>query len=737
MLEEFLEGEELSLLALCDGEHVVPLAPAQDYKRIFDGDEGPNTGGMGSYSPVPGLRRRRASRRSSTRSTSPIVDELRRRGTPFHGVLYAGLMMTADGPQGARVQRPLRRPRDPGGAAAAALRPARALLAAREPGGLGGRRAEFGERLGGDASCSPRAGYPESSSKGDVITRPRRGRRRASRSPTPAPPSADGEIVTAGGRVLNVTGARRRPRPRRASAPTRRPSDRVRRQADAHRHRARAVERVGLRSRAMESGDRAEYRARPAPRPARPMPEVEAAFEEIEVDAPRVGIIMGSKNDMPKMEPAGKELEERGHPLRGPRDERPPRPGDGRATTAKNARMRGLRVIIAGAGLSAALPGVVAAHTDLPVIGVPLTRRHRSSAASTRCSSVAQMPPGRPGRLRRRRQRQERRPCSRRASSDGVIERYTRPEMGAVWIRAGASWTTWLAGRAGRGRGAGRARAWSRPRTPPALPRAGRVHGRGGEGARAGHRPRRRRVRRRASPARSASAGRWIHYGLTSSDVLDTALGLQLARGRRRSSSAARATTATRSSRGRASTRDTLCVGRTHGVHAEPTTFGLQARRLRLRGATATSSGCERAFEQARGRRALRRGRHLRRRSARESRRACWSGSACAREDVSTQVVPRDRHAELLERDRARRRRARALRDRGPPPAAHRGARGRGAVRAGRRRARRRCRTSATRSSPSASPASRGVLRGYAQAGLENVALWHERDISHSSAPSA
>ena len=81
VLEEFLAGEELSLLALCDGERAVPLAPAQDYKRIFDGDEGPNTGGMGSYSPVPGIDSDRASE-IAERVHQPIVDELRRRGTP-------------------------------------------------------------------------------------------------------------------------------------------------------------------------------------------------------------------------------------------------------------------------------------------------------------------------------------------------------------------------------------------------------------------------------------------------------------------------------------------------------------------------------------------------------------------------------------------------------------------------------------------------------------------------------
>ncbi|MFI5123348.1 MAG: phosphoribosylamine--glycine ligase, partial [Vicinamibacteria bacterium] len=89
VLEEFLEGEELSLLALCDGENVLPLAPAQDYKRIFDRDQGPNTGGMGSYSPVPGFDPATVTEIVDA-VHRPIVELMGRRGTPFHGVLYAG-----------------------------------------------------------------------------------------------------------------------------------------------------------------------------------------------------------------------------------------------------------------------------------------------------------------------------------------------------------------------------------------------------------------------------------------------------------------------------------------------------------------------------------------------------------------------------------------------------------------------------------------------------------------------
>jgi 5-(carboxyamino)imidazole ribonucleotide mutase len=118
-------------------------------------------------------------------------------------------------------------------------------------------------------------------------------------------------------------------------------------------------------------------------------------FADIEVDAPRVGIVMGSKSDMPAMEAAAKELEQRGilHEVRVMSAHRDP---EVVADYAKNAKLRGLRVIIAGAGLSAALPGVVAAHTPLPVIGVPLTSSRSVAGGLDALLSIAQMPPGVP-----------------------------------------------------------------------------------------------------------------------------------------------------------------------------------------------------------------------------------------------------------------------------------------------------------------------------------------------------
>jgi phosphoribosylamine--glycine ligase len=204
VLEEFLEGEELSLLALCDGERAVPLAPAQDYKRIFDGDEGPNTGGMGSYSPVPGIDAQRA-RELAAQVHQPIVDELRRRGTPFHGVLYAGLMLAPDG--SAKVLEYNARFGDP--ETQAVLPRLRSdllelLEAATRPGGLAGVEPDWSDDWAVTVVLASK-GYPESSSSGDVISG-LDAVEGADVFHAGTAGRADGEIVTAGGRVLGITG---------------------------------------------------------------------------------------------------------------------------------------------------------------------------------------------------------------------------------------------------------------------------------------------------------------------------------------------------------------------------------------------------------------------------------------------------------------------------------------------------------------------------------------------------
>jgi phosphoribosylamine--glycine ligase len=174
------------------------MAPAQDYKRIFDGDEGPNTGGMGSYSPVPDVDDVEA---IAAAVHQPVVDELARRGTPFHGVLYAGLMMTADGP---KVLEYNVRFGDP--ETQAVLPRLRSdlldlLTRATRPGGLADAQLDWDERYAVTVVLAS-AGYPESSSSGDVITGADQDAVEVTHAGTAL---RGGQLVTAGGRVLNVT----------------------------------------------------------------------------------------------------------------------------------------------------------------------------------------------------------------------------------------------------------------------------------------------------------------------------------------------------------------------------------------------------------------------------------------------------------------------------------------------------------------------------------------------------
>lgn len=202
IVEELLTGEELSLLALCDGLHALPMAPARDFKRAFDGDLGPNTGGMGSYSPLGDISPSTVEELAAT-VHQPVVDLMRERSTPFHGVLYAGLMLTPDGP---RVLEFNARFGDP--ETQAVLPRLRSdllalLLAATQPGGLEGAVLDWTDDWAVTLVLAS-AGYPASSSTGDEI-----------HGLPDVPPGIeithagtahhDGAIVTAGGRVLNVT----------------------------------------------------------------------------------------------------------------------------------------------------------------------------------------------------------------------------------------------------------------------------------------------------------------------------------------------------------------------------------------------------------------------------------------------------------------------------------------------------------------------------------------------------
>ena len=351
VIEELLEGEEVSLFALSDGVRVVPLGAAQDFKRIGDGDSGPNTGGMGAYSPVPWFDGRRRARRAVHK---PVIDELARRGTPFVGCLFAGLMLTADGPKvlefNARFGDPETQvllPRLEGDLLE--------LLLGAAVGDLSGAAAGSERRRGGDR----RAGRAR-------LPRPQRLRRRRHQ-----------------GR-RECRGRRRARLPRRHCG-TRRHGGHERRQ-NPLRDRYSEQPWRDARARAYAAVELISFEGRPVP---------DATSRRWQWLSPSSGILVGSESDRARMQAALDELDARGiawefevRSAHGCRTRWP--------STLKSAQGRGLKVLICGAGLAAALPGVVAAHTELPVIGVPLRSSMSVLDGLDALLSIVQMPPGVP-----------------------------------------------------------------------------------------------------------------------------------------------------------------------------------------------------------------------------------------------------------------------------------------------------------------------------------------------------
>jgi phosphoribosylamine---glycine ligase len=213
VIEAFLDGPERSLFAVCDGDDAVLLAPAQDHKRARDGDEGPNTGGMGAFCPVAGFSLADA-HVTELRDTVvlPILRELSRRGTPFRGLLYAGLVDTAEGPKvleyNVRFGDPETQvvlPRLTSSLVALLWASATGSAAARD--GVASVPVTFGD----DAAVTvvlASAGYPETSRSGDVIDGTESAAALDGVQVVHAGTAVDaqGRLVTDGGRVLAVTG---------------------------------------------------------------------------------------------------------------------------------------------------------------------------------------------------------------------------------------------------------------------------------------------------------------------------------------------------------------------------------------------------------------------------------------------------------------------------------------------------------------------------------------------------
>lgn len=353
VVEECLKGEEASFIALTDGKTVLPLPESQDHKRIFDNDEGPNTGGMGAYSPAPVLDHM-LRQKAMNEVMIPAVEGMAKEGTPFKGVLYAGLMVDKDQIKvlefNTRLGDPETQP--------ILMRLENDLVPLMEAccdGTLHQHSTKIDPRAAMCVVISS-GGYPGSYETGEEIF----GLDEANQVQDTVVFHAgtalkEGKVVTAGGRVLGVTSL----------------GQTVKRAIEKAYD---ACEKISFNHHFYRKDIGAK------------------ALNRLSIP-PRVGVIMGSDSDFPVMEKALSILKKFDIPytVTVASAHRTP---DRATEFAGEAKRKGIKVIICGAGHAAHLAGVIAAHTTLPVLGVPID----SSALQGMDSLLAtvQMPPGIP-----------------------------------------------------------------------------------------------------------------------------------------------------------------------------------------------------------------------------------------------------------------------------------------------------------------------------------------------------
>ncbi len=353
IVEDFLTGEEASFMAITDGRHVLPLATSQDHKPVFDFDRGPNTGGMGAYSPAPVVNHD-LFHQIMNMIMKPTVKAMADAGRPYEGVLYGGLIIKNGT---AKVIEFNCRFGDP--EAQPILMRMKSDLVDVIEAAIEGRLHKF------EIEWDPRAavcvvlaseGYPGSYEKGKVIEGLDRVAVMDDVMVFHAGTARSGnDYVTAGGRVLGVTAL----------------GDTIK---DAIDLAYEAVEKI--------SWEGMHYRK-----------DIGQKALRHTGDAPQVGIVMGSLSDRDVMAGAQEVLEDMGIPyeIRIASAHRTPALA---AEFAETARDRGIKVLIAGAGMAAHLAGAIAARTTLPVIGVPIDASPLGGMDAL--LSTAQMPPGIP-----------------------------------------------------------------------------------------------------------------------------------------------------------------------------------------------------------------------------------------------------------------------------------------------------------------------------------------------------